>query len=242
MRGLLILAISLWAAGATAEEPSRTREPRAAILEALEVQASLPEQLPRLPDAASPVAESARETATEAARRDAASRTRGEAAEKARREASERAARMGERTPPGQSIKAARSAAMGAAGAGSDAQDAAGRSRAEHVRKNKDSKHDSPGGGRPKQPDRLPGLPEPGSGTGGAARGSVRSAPPGPRPRRHRVREEPGPTRHAPCSALTGAVATRPALTGPPLTRSPAPRPAGARTAPGGIRAGKMPP
>ncbi|AKI99392.1 hypothetical protein ATI61_109405 [Archangium gephyra] len=152
MRGLLILVLSLWAAGATAEEPSRRQEPRAAILEALEAQATLPAQLPRLPEEASPVAESARDTATRGARQDAAARTRGEAAGKARREASEQAAR----TPPGQSLKAARAAALGAAGGGSEAQDAAGRSRSEHVRKNKDPKPDSPGNGRPKEPQALP--------------------------------------------------------------------------------------
>lgn len=149
MRGFLFLAISLWAAGASAEEPSRRVEPRAAILEALEVQASLPEQLPRLPDAASPVAGSAREAATDGARQNAANRTRSGAAEKARREASEKAASMAGHTPPGQSVKAARSAALGAAGLGSDAQDAAGRSRAEQVRKNKDAKPGNPGNGRP---------------------------------------------------------------------------------------------
>jgi hypothetical protein len=155
MRGFLFLAISLWAAGATAGEPSRHVEPRAAILEALEVQASLPEQLPRLPDEASPVAGSARETATAGARRDAGNRTRSEAAEKARREASEQAAR-GTGTPPGQSVKAARSAALGAAGVGSDVQDAASRSRAEQVRKNKDPKPGNPGNGRPTtKPDPL---------------------------------------------------------------------------------------
>jgi hypothetical protein len=153
MRGLLILAISLWAAGATAEEPSRRQEPRAAMREALEAQASLPAQLPRLPDEASPVAGSARETATQGARRDSAARTRGEAAEKARREASEHAAR----TAPGQSIKAARSAALGAAGGSPDSQDAAGRSRAEQVRKNKDPKPGSPGNGRPAQPNPVRG-------------------------------------------------------------------------------------
>ncbi|HEX5753054.1 MAG TPA: hypothetical protein VFZ09_43035 [Archangium sp.] len=151
MRGLLILAISLWAAGAIAEEPSRRQEPRAAMLEALEAQATLPAQLPRLPEEASPVAESARETATQGARQDAAARTRGEAAEKARREASQQAAR----TPPGQSLEAARAAALGAAGGGPEAQDAAGRSRSEHVRKNKDPKPDSPGNGRPKEPEVL---------------------------------------------------------------------------------------
>ncbi|MGZ3457572.1 MAG: hypothetical protein ACXU86_03605 [Archangium sp.] len=139
MRGFLILAISLWAAGASAEGPSRRVEPRAALHEALEAQASLPAELPRLPEAASPVAESARETATQGARRDAAAQ----------------AARLSEHTPPGQSLKAARAAALGAAGLGSDAQDAAGRSRAEQVRKNKDSKHDGPGGGRPTQPQPL---------------------------------------------------------------------------------------
>jgi len=153
MRGFLILAIALWAAGANAEEPSRRQEPRAAILEALDVQASLPARLPRLPDGASPAAESARDTATQGARRDAAARTRGEAAGKARREASEHAVR----TPPGQSLEAARSAALGAAGGGSDAQDAAGRSRAEQVRKNKDTKPDSPGNGRPAQPNPIRG-------------------------------------------------------------------------------------
>ncbi|QRK11686.1 hypothetical protein JQX13_17415 [Archangium violaceum] len=152
MRGFIILAISLWAAGATAEEPSRHEEPRAAILEALEVQASLPDQPPRLPDATTPVAESARETASEGARKGSANRTRGEAAEKARGEASARASRVSEHTPPGQSIKAARSAALGSAGLGSDAQDAAGRSRAEKVRKDKDNKPDSPGNGRPPRP------------------------------------------------------------------------------------------
>ncbi|MCY1073296.1 hypothetical protein [Archangium lansingense] len=157
MRGLLILAISLWAAGASAEEPPRRQEPRAAILEALEVQASLPAQLPRLPEASSSVAEPARDTATQGSRRDAAARTRGESSEKARREASESAARMSERTPPGQSIKAARAAALGAAGGGSDVQDAAGRSRAEQVRKNKDPKPDSPGNGRPAQPQPVRG-------------------------------------------------------------------------------------
>jgi hypothetical protein len=156
MRGFLFLAISLWAAGAAAEEPSRRVEPRAAILEALEVQASLPEQLPQLPDAASPVAESAREAATDGARRDPAARSKSESAEKARREASEHAARMPE-TPPGQSVKAARSAALGAAGVGSEAQDAAGRSRAELVRKNKDPKPANPGNGRPaKDPIQRP--------------------------------------------------------------------------------------
>jgi hypothetical protein len=149
MRGLLFLAISLWAAGATAEEPSRRGEPRAAILEALEVQASLPAQLPRLPDDASPVAGSAREAATDGARR-----TRSGAAGKARSEASAQAARVSE-TPPGQSVKAARSAALGAAGVGSDAQDAAGRSRAEQVRKNKDPKPGNPGNGRPTKPDPI---------------------------------------------------------------------------------------
>ncbi len=153
MRGVLILAISLWAAGASAEEPSRRQEPRAAMLEALQVQASLPAQLPRLPEEASPVAESARDTATQGARRDAAARTRGEAAGKARREASEHAAR----TAPGQGIKAARAAALGAAGGGSDAQDAVGRSRAEQVRKNKDPRPDSPGNGRPTQPNPIRG-------------------------------------------------------------------------------------
>jgi hypothetical protein len=157
MRGLLILAISLWAAAATAEAPARRQEPRAAMLEALEVQASLPAQLPRLPDAASPVAESARDTATQGARRDAAARTRGEATDKARGEAAKSAARMSERTPPGQSLKAARAAALGAAGGGLEVQDAAGRSRAEQVRKNKDPKPDSPGNGRPQpQPVRGP--------------------------------------------------------------------------------------
>ncbi|MFL5358024.1 hypothetical protein [Archangium sp.] len=156
MRGFLFLALSLWAAGATAGEPSRHVEPRAAILEALEVQASLPEHLPRLPDAASPVAGTARETATDGARRDVGNRTRSEAAEKARKEASAQAAR-GTGTPPGQSVKAARSAALGAAGVGvgSDAQDAAGRSRAEEVRKNKDPKPGNPGNGRPTKPDPL---------------------------------------------------------------------------------------
>ncbi|WP_375769816.1 hypothetical protein NR798_02720 [Archangium gephyra] len=153
MRGLLLLTLSLWTAAAAAEEPSRRQEPRAAILEALEVQASLPSQLPRLPEESSPVAESARDTATQGARRDAAARTRGEAAGKARREASEHAAR----TPPGRSLEAARSAALGAAGVGSDSQDAAGRSRAEQVRKNKDPKPDSPGNGRPKEPQPLRG-------------------------------------------------------------------------------------
>ncbi|WNG32694.1 hypothetical protein F0U61_03020 [Archangium violaceum] len=152
MRGLLILAISLCAAGAAAEESSRRESPRAAILEALEVQAALPEQPPRWPDAAAPVTESAREAASEGARKDAANRTRGEAAEKARGEASAHAARVSEHTPPGQSIKAARSAALGSAGLGSDAQDAAGRSRAEKVRKDKDNKPDSPGNGRPPKP------------------------------------------------------------------------------------------
>lgn len=153
MRGLLILAISLWAAGATAEEPSRRQAPRAAMREALEAQATLPAQLPRLPDETSPVAESARDTATQGARRDAAARTRGEAAEKAHNEASRQAAR----TPPGQSLKAARAAALGAAGGGPEARDAAGRSRAEQVRKNKDPKPDSPGNGRPKEPGALRG-------------------------------------------------------------------------------------
>jgi hypothetical protein len=155
MRGFLFLALSLWAASATAEEPSRREEPRAAILEALEVQAALPEQLPQLPEAASPVAESARETATEGARRDAAAHTRGEATEKARREASEHSARTAERIAPGASLKAARAAALGAAGGSLDAQDAAGRSRAEQVRQNKDSKHDGPGSGRPTRPDPI---------------------------------------------------------------------------------------
>lgn len=154
MRGFLFLAISLWAAGATAGEASRRVEPRAAILEALEAQASLPAQLPRLPDAASPVAGSARETATDGARRDPAKRTRSEAAEKARDEASAQAARISG-TPPGQSVKAARSAALGAAGLGSDAQDAAGRSRAERVRKNEDPKPGNPGNGRPTKPDPI---------------------------------------------------------------------------------------
>ena len=155
MRGFLFLALSLWAAGASAEEPSRRVEPRAAILEALEVQAALPDQLPRLPEAASPVAESARETATDGARRDAAARTRSEATGKARREASEHSARTVEQVAPGASLKAARAAALGAVGGSSDAQDAAGRSRAEQVRKNKDSKHDGPGSGRPTRPDPL---------------------------------------------------------------------------------------
>jgi hypothetical protein len=151
MRGSLILALSLWALGAAAEESPRREEPRAAILQALEVQATLPAQLPRLPEAASPVAESARETATDGARRDTATRTRGEAAEKARREASERAASATGRTSHGASIKAARSAALGAAGVGSEAQDAAGRSRSETVRKNKEPKPDKPGNGRPSE-------------------------------------------------------------------------------------------
>ncbi|WP_257462198.1 hypothetical protein [Archangium lipolyticum] len=157
MRGLLLLAISMWAMGASAEDPPRREPTRAAILEALEVQASLPEQLPQLPDAASPVAESARETATDGARRNPAARTGGEAAEKARREASKHAARMSERTPPGASVKAARSAALGAAGVGSEAQEAAGRSRAEKVRKDKDSKPDSPGNGRPPRSEPIRG-------------------------------------------------------------------------------------
>jgi hypothetical protein len=155
MRGSLILAIMLWAAVSAAEERPRGEEPRAAILEALEVQASLPASLPELPEAASPVAESARETATEGARRGAGARTRGEATEKARREASERASSMVERTPPGASIKAARSAALDAAGVGSEAQDAASRSRAETVRNKKEPKPDGPGGGRPTQPAPL---------------------------------------------------------------------------------------
>jgi hypothetical protein len=144
MRGPIILVILLWAVGATAEERVRREEPRAAILEALEVQAGLPEQLPQLPEAASPVAESARETATEGARRGKASRTRGEVAEKARGEASKHA--------PGASSRAARSAALDAAGVGAEAREAAGRSRAEAVRKNKPPKPDSPGNGRPTQP------------------------------------------------------------------------------------------
>lgn len=152
MRGFLILALTLCALGAAAEESPRREEPRAALREALEVQASLPTELPRLPEAASPVAESARESATDGARRNAGTRTRGEAAEKARREASEQASRMAEHTPPGASIKAARAAALGAAGTGSEAQDAAGRSRAEEVRKNKGPKHDGSGNGRPAEP------------------------------------------------------------------------------------------
>jgi hypothetical protein len=157
MRGPLILALVLCAFGAAAEESPRREEPRAALREALEVQASLPTELPRLPEAASPVAESARETATEGARRNAAARTRGEAAEKARREASEHASRRVEHTPPGASIKAAREAALGAAGLGSEAQEAAGRSRAEHVRGNKGPKPDAPGNGRPESaPIRKP--------------------------------------------------------------------------------------
>ncbi|HEX8825833.1 MAG TPA: hypothetical protein VF794_38335 [Archangium sp.] len=152
MRGSLILALMLCALGAAAEESPRREESRAALREALEVQASLPKEPPRLPEAASPVAESARETATEGARRNAGTRTRGEAAEKARREASERASRMREHTPPGASLKAARDAALGAAGVGSEAQDAAGRSRAEAVRKNKGSKPDEPGNGKPSVP------------------------------------------------------------------------------------------
>ncbi|WP_309889752.1 hypothetical protein [Archangium sp.] len=149
MRGPLILALVLCAFGAAAEESPRREEPRAALREALEVQASLPTELPRLPEAASPVAESARETATQGARRNASSRTRGEAAEQARREASERASRRVEHTPQGASIKAAREAALGAAGLGSEAQDAASRSRAEKVRGNKGPKHDGTGNGRP---------------------------------------------------------------------------------------------
>jgi hypothetical protein len=157
MRGSLILALMLCAFGAAAEESSRREEPRAALREALEVQASLPAELPRLPEAASPVAESARETATEGARRNAVGHTRGEAAGKARREASEHAARMTEHTPPGASVKAARAAALGAAGLGSEAQDAAGRSRAEEVRRNKGHKPDAPGNGRPESaPIRKP--------------------------------------------------------------------------------------
>jgi hypothetical protein len=152
MRGFLILALSLWAALAAAEEMPRREEPRAALLEALEVQASLPASLPELPEAASPVAESAREAATEHARRGTEVRARGEATGKARREASERASSMAERIPPGASIKAARSAALDAAGVGSEAQDAAGRSRAETVRKSKEPKPDGPGSGRPTQP------------------------------------------------------------------------------------------
>jgi hypothetical protein len=143
MRGSLILAITLWAAVAAAEEPPRPEEPRAAILQALEMQASLPAALPELPEAASPVAESRRGTGTH---------TRGTSTEKARREASERASSLVERTPPGASIKAARSAALEAAGVGSEAQDAAGRSRAEAVRKNKEPRPEAPGSGRPTQP------------------------------------------------------------------------------------------
>ena len=152
MRGLLLLVVTLSAAVAAAEESSRRQEPRAAMLEALEVQASLPASLPELPEAASPVAESAREAATEGARRGQGARTRGEPTEKARREASERASSMAERTPPGASIQAARDAALGAAGVGSEAQDAAGRSRSEKVRKDRESRPEGPGSGKPTQP------------------------------------------------------------------------------------------
>ncbi|HSP76971.1 MAG TPA: hypothetical protein VLQ93_00470, partial [Myxococcaceae bacterium] len=149
MRRGLVIAITLWAAGAGAEEPSPPETPRAAVLEALEVQAGLPESLPELPEAASPVAESARETATQGARRKVA--TRREAVEQARKEASKRALRREERVPPGASVRAARAAALDVAGAGSEAHDAAGRSRAEAVRKNKVSEPDGPGNGRPPQ-------------------------------------------------------------------------------------------
>jgi hypothetical protein len=149
MRRGLVIAITLWAAGAGAEERARPESPRAVLLEALEVQAGLPESLPELPEAASPVAESARETATEGARREAA--TRREVAERARKEASKRASRLAERTPPGASVRAARAAALDVAGAGSEAHDAAGRSRAEAVRRNKVSEPDEPGTGRPSQ-------------------------------------------------------------------------------------------
>jgi ribonuclease E len=152
MRGSLILAVTLWAAVAAAEETPRREEPRVAILQALEAQASLPAALPELPEAASPVAESARETATEGARRGTGAHTRSASTEKARREASERASGLVERTPPGASLKAARSAALDAAGVGSEAQDAAGRSRAEAVRKNKEPRPEGPGSGRPTQP------------------------------------------------------------------------------------------
>jgi hypothetical protein len=137
MRGaFLTFALLLGATLASAEEAPRRAELRATLREALEAQAELPVERPRLPE----VDASEGKGPVEAAR--------GEAA---REQASKRAARVAEHVPPGVSVRAAREAALKSAGSGTEAREAAGRSRAEEVRRKKE-KPENPGNGRPKQP------------------------------------------------------------------------------------------
>jgi hypothetical protein len=139
MRGAsLLLALLLGAASARAEEAPRRAELRATLREALETQAELPVERPRLPE-------------VDASGKSRAEAPRPEAQASSRKQASERAARVAEHTPPGLSVRAAREAALKSAGSGPEAREAAGRSRAEEVRRKKE-KPENPGIGRPKQP------------------------------------------------------------------------------------------
>ena len=127
MRGArLTFALLLGATLASAEEAPQRVELRATLREALEAQAELPMERPRLPEL------------------DAS-----EVVEAARGQASERAARVVEHLPPGASVRAAREAALKSAGSGPEAREAAGRSRSEEVRRKKE-KPENPGNGGPK--------------------------------------------------------------------------------------------
>jgi hypothetical protein len=128
MRGAsLTFTLLLGATLASAEEVAPRAELRAALHEALEAQAELPVERPRLPELD----------------------VRLEAAEPSRKQASERAARVAKHTPPGHNVREARAAALESASSSPEAREAAGRSRSEDVRRKKE-KPENPGNSGPK--------------------------------------------------------------------------------------------